>query len=91
MLRKLFNREIASRHKKGRNPELVKLRDEALLRRFVYWNDVKRVRLDDVLSKLSLEEFFIDEKRIIQILNRNSERINAIRNGGKKNQLKLFE
>ena len=35
--------------KKGRNKELIKLRDEALYRRYYYWTEVQRLRFDDAL------------------------------------------
>lgn len=53
---------------KGRDIELIKLRDTALLRRYVYWSDVARVRPDDVLKILSRQEFFISEERILRII-----------------------
>ena len=49
--------------KKGRSAELVALRDAALVRRYYYWTEVKRLRFDDVFKKLSTEEFFISEER----------------------------
>ena len=45
--------------KKGRNKELIKLRDEALYRRYYYWTEVQRLRFDDALRLLSEREFFI--------------------------------
>ena len=50
--------------KKGRNKELIKLRDEALYRRYYYWTEVQRLRFDDALKLLSEREFFISEERI---------------------------
>ena len=32
---------------KGRDKELIKLRDEALCRRYYYWTEVQRLRFDD--------------------------------------------
>ena len=56
--------------KKGRNKELIKLRDEALYRRYYYWTEVQRLRFDDALKLLSKREFFISEERIMSIIGR---------------------
>ena len=53
---------------KGRDTELVKLRDEKLCRRYYYWTEVQRLRFDDALRILSREEFFISEERIMNII-----------------------
>ena len=34
---------------KGRDKELIRLRDEALCRRYYYWTEVQRLRFDDAL------------------------------------------
>ena len=38
---------------KGRDKELIKLRDEALCRRYYYWTEIQRLRFDDALKVLS--------------------------------------
>ena len=48
---------------KGRDKELIRLRDEALCRRYYYWTEVQRLRFDDALRILSEREFFISEER----------------------------
>lgn len=55
---------------KGRNKELIKLRDESLCRRYYYWTEVQRLRFDDALKVLSKQEFFISEERIMSIIRR---------------------
>lgn len=55
---------------KGRDKELIKLRDEALCRRYYYWTEVQRLRFDDALKVLSKNEFFISEERIMAIIRR---------------------
>lgn len=57
---------------KGRDKELIKLRDEALCRRYCYWTEVQRLRFDDALRILSEREFFISEERIMAIIRRMS-------------------
>ena len=46
---------------KGRDKNLIELRDEALCRRYYYWTEVQ------VLSR---QEFFISEERIMSIIRR---------------------
>lgn len=53
---------------KGRDIELIKLRNAALVRRYYYWTEVQRKRFDDVLHILSRQEFFISEERILKII-----------------------
>jgi hypothetical protein len=53
---------------KGRDKELIKLRDEALCRRYYYWTEKQRLRFDDALRILSEREFFISEERIMAII-----------------------
>ena len=36
---------------KGRDKELIKLRDEALCRRYYYWTEIQRLRFDDALKR----------------------------------------
>ena len=57
---------------KGRDKELIKLRDAALCRRYDYWTEVQRLRFDDALRVLSEREFFISEERIMAIIRRMS-------------------
>lgn len=57
---------------KGRDKELIKLRDEALCRRYYYWTERQRLRFDDALRILSEREFFISEERIMVIIRRMS-------------------
>lgn len=53
---------------KGRDKDLISARDRKLFERYYYWTEVKRLRFDDALQKLSSEEFFISEGRIMQII-----------------------
>lgn len=50
--------------KKGRDRELIELRNQKLVERFVWWYEVQKVRLDETLRILSREEFFLSEQRI---------------------------
>ncbi|WP_437440420.1 hypothetical protein [Parabacteroides goldsteinii] len=55
---------------KGRNKELIELRDSALLRRYRYWTEVRRYCIGDALKILSKQEFFIPEERILTIIHK---------------------
>lgn len=63
---------------KGRSAELIKQRNDRLVHRFYYWYETKRLRYDDVLRKLSTEEFFISEARIRAIISENSELLDSL-------------
>ena len=55
---------------KGRNKELINERDRKLFERFYYWSEVKRLRFDDTIRKLSTEEFFLAEATTLRIVRR---------------------
>lgn len=55
--------------KKGRNQNLVNIRDRKILERFIYWTEEQRLRSDDAVKILSQQEFFLSEQRILKILN----------------------
>jgi hypothetical protein len=63
---------------KGRDIELIKKRDNALCRRWVYLSEVKRLRTDDVLRILSQDEFFLSEERIYCIIRNNQGIIKSL-------------
>lgn len=54
-----------------RNPEMTKRRDQKMVETFYRLYDVKRIRLEDVLSRMSEDLFFLDTdyiyKRIFYI------------------------
>ena len=54
--------------KKGRNRNLINIRDRKILERFIYWTEEQRLRSDDAIRQLSEEEFFLSEATIIAIL-----------------------
>lgn len=70
-----FQRFLLSLHNtmsRGRDKELIRLRDEALCRRYYYWTETQRLRFDDALRILSEREFFISEERIMAIIRRKT-------------------
>lgn len=79
--------------RKGRDKTLINERDRKLFERYYYWTEVRRLRFDDTIQKLSSEEFFLSEQRIIQIIRRmlqegatvSGEKIPAARFSGFRN------
>jgi hypothetical protein len=63
---------------KGRNADLIRQRNESLVKRFFYWYETKRLRYDDVLRKLSTEEFYISESRIEVIISENQSKLDCL-------------
>lgn len=61
--------------KKGRNKDLIELRDQHLCRRYHFWTEVQRLRFDDALKILSQQEFFISEERIVAIIRRKGREL----------------
>ena len=53
---------------RGRDKSLVDSRNIRIYERYYYWTEVKRLRFDDALRRLSTEEFFLSESRIMQII-----------------------
>lgn len=64
--------------KRGRNSNLIALRDEALCRRYYYWTEKQRLRFDDALHILSTQEFFISEERIMAIIRKKCAELKDI-------------
>ena len=72
---------------RGRNKELIQERDKKLFERFYYWSEVRRLRFDDTIKKLSEEEFFLCEATTLRIIKRmliagetvNGEEVNKSR------------
>lgn len=56
--------------RKGRNKELISSRDLKMFERYYYWTEIRRLRFDDTIKKLSEEEFFVSESRVMQIIRR---------------------
>lgn len=51
-----------------RKKELKDARDMKMFERYYYWTEVRRLRFDDAVKKLSEEEFFVSEERVMQIV-----------------------
>lgn len=54
--------------KRGRSHILIKARDRRMFERYYYWTEVRRMRFDDTVKKLSEEEFFLSESRVMQVV-----------------------
>jgi hypothetical protein len=63
----------------GRSKDLIEKRNTALIKRYHYWTEVRRIRFDDALRILSETEFFISEDRIMAIVRANYDRLDEIR------------
>ena len=75
---------------KGRNKNLVELRDQALLRRYYYWTEIKRLRFDDVYQILSEREFFISIDRIRDIICANIDKLEGMNKSSFKTEKAQF-
>lgn len=53
---------------KGRDKSLISARDRRIYERYYYWTEVQRLRFDDTIRKLSSEEFYLSESRILAII-----------------------
>lgn len=67
---------------KGRSKHLISERDRRLFERYYYWTEERRLRFDDTIKKLSEEEFFLSESRVLQILRYMLKR--GVEVGGKR-------
>ncbi|NNV54544.1 transposase [Limnovirga soli] len=56
---------------KGRNSNLIQLRNEYLIKRYYYWYELERKRTDDVLDILSEKEIFLDRDYILTLIRQN--------------------
>lgn len=56
-----------------RGKELIQKRDRAIVDKFHELHDIKRLRIDDVLQKLSEECFYLDSKYIYSRIFYNKE------------------
>jgi hypothetical protein len=76
--------------KKGKF-QLTEPRDKKLIERYYYWSEIKRLRFDDCIDKLSKEEFFISPLRVQRIITANSEYLHELINKKPNvNKLKIF-
>ena len=50
---------------KGRNKNLIKKRNEALIRRYYYWTEVRRRRFDDVSNPVGGGIFSVGGKNTV--------------------------
>lgn len=55
---------------KGRDKDLIELRDKKLFERYYYWSEVQRLRFDDTIRKLAFDEFFLSEATTLRIIKR---------------------
>jgi len=60
---------FARKPRKANRSELVKMRDEALVWRHYYYQEVKRLRFDDTVAELG-KDFYLAETTVLIYLNR---------------------
>ena len=53
---------------KGRNRRLIERRNKKIVQRYYYWTEIRRLRFDDAVKKLSEEGFFLSENVIWYII-----------------------
>lgn len=64
---------------RGRNTNLLQSRNYKIVVRYYYWHDLMRIRRDDVIVKLSTEEFYLQPYTINCILRDNTNLIKQLR------------
>lgn len=64
---------------KGRNPHYINLRNQHLVKRYYFWYDIERKRLDDVIIILSEQEVFLDPDYIRHIMRQNNHLLKELR------------
>ncbi len=64
---------------KGRNPRLIELRNQFLIKRRFYWYEVQRKRFDDVLTILSEQEVFLDPEYMMLLFRQNRPLLKEIK------------
>lgn len=60
-------REIPRSNGRGRNPKLLTARNEAILIRYYYYSEIKRIRFDDAIA-ICATEFFLSSFTLLNIL-----------------------
>lgn len=63
-------------------------RDQRMFERYYYWTEIRRLRFDDTIKKLSEEEFFVSESRVMQIVRKIIQSGATV--GGKQIKRPLF-
>jgi hypothetical protein len=77
---------------KGRNTNLIQLRNMHLIRRYYYWYEIERKRIDDVLDILSTQEVFLDTDYILHIVRQHRHLLKQIKLAKpKQNKVNDFE
>jgi hypothetical protein len=64
---------------RGRNNTLLNRRNQQLIIRYYYWYELQRKRMDDVITILSEEEFYLQPYTVREILRSNTELIKELK------------
>ena len=79
MSRKLIGYELNRKGKsRGRSPELISLRNECLVARYYYLSEIKRLRYDDAIARLS-SAFFISCSQVQSVTMNNNHLFEQLR------------
>lgn len=72
MSKKLLGYEMDRKGKKrGRSQELICSRNECLVARYYFLSEIKRLRFDDVIARLSCA-FFISHSQVMSVITKNN-------------------
>jgi hypothetical protein len=64
---------------KGRSKKLMQLRIEYLVKRYYYWYEIERLRIDDVLNTLENKEVFLDSTYMLRLINQNNHLLKQLK------------
>lgn len=64
---------------KGRNPRLIARRNEYLIKRYYFWYELRRLRPDDAIARISEHEVFLEEEYIYRLIRDNSSLLTEIK------------
>lgn len=65
--------------RKGRNRELVLIRNDRIIVRYYFWREIQRRRLDDVIDILSKKEFFLNTSTLRRIIRDNLDKYSLLK------------
>ena len=58
----------------------IATRNRVMVARYYYWTELRRRRFDDVMHILSLEEFFVEDRTICNVLSREGDYLSSLYN-----------
>jgi hypothetical protein len=64
---------------KGRSKNLIQLRNEYLVKRYYYWYEIERLRMDDVLDTLENKEVFLESTYILRLISEHNHLLKQLK------------